>query len=82
MQTGIPEWWTSFLKEVTSTSKTVSIDIGVIGVQGKAMETRKTVIWPKRKKKNKKKKNTIKSHLKKFYVNSTEMYMTFACLLK
>ena len=38
-----------------STFKTVSIDIGVIGVQGKAMETRKTVIWSKRKKEEKKK---------------------------
>ena len=37
-----------------STFKTVSIDIGVIGVRGKAMETRKTVIWPKRKKEKKK----------------------------
>ena len=65
----------------SSSFKTVSIDIGVIGVQGKATETRKTVKLTK--KKERKKKHLIKSHLKKkFYVNSTEMYMTFACLLK
>ena len=68
---------------ISNSFKTVSIDIGVIGVQGKATETRKTVILTK-KKERKKKKHLIKSHLKKkkFYVNSTEMYMTFACLLK
>ena len=65
----------------SSSFKTVSIDIGVIVVQGKATETRKTVILTK--KKERKKQHLIKSHLKKkIYVNSTEMYMTFACLLK
>ena len=48
----------------SSSLKTVSVDIGVIGVQGKATETRKTVILTK-KKERKKKKNLIKSHLKK-----------------
>ena len=46
----------------SSTFKNVSTDIGVIGMQGKATETRETVIFDQ-KKKNKKK--TIKSHLKK-----------------
>ena len=60
----------------STTFKTVSVDIGVIGMQGKAAETRKTVILTKKKEK--------KTHLKKkkFYVNSTEMYMTIVCLLK
>ena len=40
----------------SSSFKTVSIDIGVIGVQGKATETRKTVILTKRKERKKKKK--------------------------
>ena len=65
----------------SSSLKTVSIDIGVIGVQGKATETRKTVILTKKKGK-KNNKNTLSNQKKKFYVNSTEMYMTFACLLK
>ena len=67
-----------------SSFKTVSIDIGVIGVQGKATETRKTVILTKKKERKKRRKNTLSNHIwkKKFYVNSTEMYMTFACLLK
>ena len=46
----------------SSILKTVSIDIGVIGVQGKATETRKTVILTKKKDR---KKTLIKSHLKK-----------------
>ena len=56
------------------TFKTVSIDIGVIGVQGKATETRKTVILTKKKKRKKKK--MLSNHIwkKKFYVTSTEMY--------
>ena len=69
----------------SSSLKTVSIDIGLIGVQGKATETRKTVILTKKKERKKeKKKHLVKSYLKKkkFYVNSTEMYMTLACLLK
>ena len=69
----------------SSSFKTVSIDIGVIEVQGKATETRKTVILTKKKERKKEKeKNTLSNHIwkKKFYVNSTEMYMTFACLLK
>ena len=50
----------------SSSLKTVSVDIGVIRVQGKATETRKTVILTKKKEtKKKKKKNLIKSHLKK-----------------
>ena len=62
----------------SSTFKNVSIDIGVIGIQDKATETRKTVILTTKTKQ----KHTIKSHLKKkkFYVDSTEMYMAFACL--
>ena len=48
----------------SSSLKTVSIDIGVIGVQGKATETRKTVILTKTKER-KNKKHLIKSHLKK-----------------
>ena len=66
----------------SSTFKTVSVDIGVIGVQGKVMETRKTVIRPKRKEKKTTKKLSNHIWKKKFYINSTEMYMTFACLLK
>ena len=65
----------------SSTFKNLWIDIGVIGMQGKGTETRKTVILTKKKKKKekknththkKKKKNTIKSYLKKkrFYNNS------------
>ena len=53
----------------SSSFKTVSIDIGVIGVQGKTSETRNTVILTKKKertkKKKKEKKHLIKSHLKK-----------------
>ena len=62
----------------SSTFNNVSIDIGVIGMQGKATETRKTNIDNKNKTK---KKHTFKSHLKKkrFYVNLTEMYMAFDC---
>ena len=65
----------------SSSLKTVSIDTGVIGVQGKATETRQTVILTKKKER---KKNTLSNYIwkKKFYVNLTEMYMTFACLLK
>ena len=37
----------------SSTFKNVSIDIGVIGMQGKATETRKTVLTKKKKKKKK-----------------------------
>ena len=48
----------------SSSFKTVSVDIGVIGVQGKATETRKTVILTK-KKENNKTKHLLKSHLKK-----------------
>ena len=40
-----------------STFKNVSIDSGVIGMQGKATETRKTVILTHTKKKKKKKKH-------------------------
>ena len=40
----------------SSSLKTVSIDIGVIRVQGKATETRKTVILTKKKETKKKKK--------------------------
>ena len=54
-----------------STFKNVSIDNGVIGMQGKAPETRKTVILTQ--KQNKKTHGQITQ--KKFYVNSTEMYM-------
>ena len=45
----------------------MSIDIGVIGMQGKATETRKTLILTKNNNNKKKQKtiNTIKSHLKK-----------------
>ena len=43
----------------TSTFKTVSFDIGVIGVQGKATETRKTVILTKKKGKKK----TLSNHI-------------------
>ena len=63
----------------SSSLKTVSIDIGVIRVQGKATETRKTVKLTK--KKERKEKHLIKSHLKK-KKSSTEMYIAFACLLK
>ena len=65
----------------SSTFKNVSIDTGVIGMQGKATEARKTVILTI---KTKQKKHTFKSHLKKkkFYVILTEMFMAFACLLK
>ena len=66
----------------SSSFKSVSIDIGVIGVQGKATETRKTVILTKKKERKKKTPYQITFEKKKFYVNSTEMYMTFACLLK
>ena len=68
----------------SSSFKTVSIDIGVIGVQGKATETRKTVILTKRKERKEKKKTPyqITFEKKKFHVNSTKMYMPFACLLK
>ena len=84
MQTGIPEWWTGFLEEVTLALSKLSVDIGVIGVQIKATETRKTVILTKKKERRRKKKQhyQITFEKKKFYVNSTEMYMTFACLLK
>ena len=45
MQTCTPEWRTSFLREVApALSKNVCIYIGVIGMHGKAMETRKPVI--------------------------------------
>ena len=64
----------------SSSFKTVSVDIAAIGVQGKATETRKTVILTK--KKERKKTHYQITFEKKFYVNSTEMYMTFACLLK
>ena len=76
----------------------VSVDIGVIRMQDKATETRKTAILTerekKKKKKQKKKKNKTKNKTKKkkttnqitfekkFYVNSTELYMEFACLLE
>ena len=62
MQTGIPEWWTSFLEKVTPAFSKLSIDIGVIGVQGKATETRKTVILTKRKERKEKKK-TLSNHI-------------------
>ena len=45
MQTCTPEWRTSFLREVDpALSKNVSVNIGVIGMHGKATETRKPVI--------------------------------------
>ena len=73
MQTCNPEWPISFLKEATSALSNVSIDIGVIGRQGKTTETRKIAIST-----IKKKNPQIKSHLKKeFYVNSTEMYIVY-----
>ena len=53
MQTCTPEWRKSFLKDNASTFKNVSIEIGVIRMQGKATETRKTVILIKKKKKKK-----------------------------
>ena len=67
------------------TFKNVSVDIGVIGYGNT-----KTVILTKtktkeKKKKKKKKKNThyqITFEKEKFYVNSTDMCMAFACLLK
>ena len=62
MQTGIPEWWTGFLEEVTLALSKLSVDIGVIGVQGKATETRKTVILTK-KKERRKKKTTLSNHI-------------------
>ena len=41
MQTCIPEWRTSFLREVApALLKNVSTYIGVVGMQGKATETR------------------------------------------
>ena len=64
----------------SSTFKNVSIDIGVIGMQSKATETRKTVILTstKTKQTNKQKEKIIKSSSKnRFYVNSTEIYMAF-----
>ena len=45
----------------SSSFKTVSIDIDVIGVQGNATETRKTVILTK--KKARKNKNTLSNHI-------------------
>ena len=58
----------------SSTLKNVSIDIGVIGYENCNI------------KKKKKKKKTLSNHIsfekEKFYVNSTEMYMASACLLK
>ena len=45
----------------SSSFKTVSIDIDVIGVQGNATETRKTVILTK--KKERKNKNTLSNHI-------------------
>ena len=64
----------------------MSVDVGVIGMQDKATETWKTVILTttttKKKKRNKRKHYQITFEKKKFYVNSTEMYMAFACLLK
>ena len=47
----------------SSSLKTVSIYIGVIGVQGKATETRKTVILTKKDRKKKKKKNILSNHI-------------------
>ena len=65
MQTCTPEWRASFLKDVTpALSKNVSIDIGMIGMQGKATETRKTVIVTK---KNKQKKQKQKTQTNKHY---------------
>ena len=55
----------------SSTFKTVSIDIGMIGVQGKA--TKNYNIDPPKKTTFEKNNSTV---------NSTEMYMTFAWLLK
>ena len=56
----------------------VSVDIGVIRMQDKATETRKTAILTE-------KKNTPTNQIsfeKRFYFNSTELYMEFACLLE
>ena len=60
----------------SSAFKTVSIDIGVIGKQGKTAETRKTAILTA---KNNNKKHQINSQFEK-NLNSTEM-SKFACLL-
>ena len=64
----------------SSAFKNVSVDNGVIGMKGKATETRKTVILTTKTKQ--KTHGQITFEKKEIYVNSTEMYMAFACLLK
>ena len=49
----------------SSTFKTVSTDIGVIGMQGKALKYEKLQYWQQKKKKKKKK----KKHQIKWWVN-------------
>ena len=61
----------------SSTFKNVSIDIGVIGYGNT-----KTVILTKTKTKEKNTHYQITFEKEKFYVNSTDMCMAFACLLK
>ena len=70
MKTCTPEWRTSFLREATPALSNVSVDIGVIGRQGKTTEKRKIAISTVRKKQ--KNNPEIKSYLKKkFYVSFT-----------
>ena len=80
MQTCTPEWRTSFLREATPALSNVSIDIGVICGQGKTTETQKKCNIDSKTKDT----NQITFEKKKFYVNSTEMYivMAFTCLLE
>ena len=49
----------------SSTFKTVSADIGVIGMQGKALKYEKLQYWQQKKKKKKKKKPTNKKKKKR-----------------
>ena len=63
-----------FLQQTSNdTSKNVSTDIGVTGMQGKASETRKTVILTT----TTTKKIYQITFEKRFHVNSIEMYMAF-----
>ena len=90
MQTCTPEWRTSFLREVTpdsSTFKNVSVDIGVVnwywcdrGAGQSYGNTKNCNIDNKNK--TKKTYYQITFEKKKFHINSTEMYMAFARLLK
>ena len=75
MQTCTPEWRTSFLREATPALSNVSVDIGVIWRQGKTTETRK--IATSTVKKKKKNTNQITFENKKFYFNSTEIYIVY-----